>query len=199
MQSVPKLGYIWATLRASAPTAYPKARSDAEKAVAIAPALAEARAALGFVRCFADWKFAEGLSELKRAKELSPTNPTVNDLLARIIVYLGQIDEAERQARQAVELDPLSDGSARQSGVAFFFMPENSMRQTRLHARPQNCSRPGLAVIDCKYSSLPNEVTVRQPCAKRNWNPIPAFAGSSWRWHITSAVIGRQPTRHSRT
>ena len=90
------------------PTAYPKARSDAEKAVAIAPALAEARAALGFVRCLVDWKFAEGLAELKRAKELSPANPTANDLLARIIVYLGRFDEAERQARQAVELDPLS-------------------------------------------------------------------------------------------
>src|SRR5881409_151713 len=89
-------------------TAYPKARSDAEKAVAIAPALAEARAALGFVRCFVDWNFAEGLAELKRAKELSPANPTANDLLARIIVYLGRFDEAERQARQAVELDPLS-------------------------------------------------------------------------------------------
>jgi serine/threonine-protein kinase len=90
------------------PTAYPKARSDAEKAVAIAPALAEARSALGFVRCFADWKFAEGLTELKRAKELSPANPTANDLLARIIVYLTRFDEAVRQARQAVELDPLS-------------------------------------------------------------------------------------------
>jgi TolB-like protein/Flp pilus assembly protein TadD len=90
------------------PITYPKARSDAEKAVAIAPALAEARAALGFVRCFVDWKFADGLSELKRAKELSPTNPTANDLLARIIVYTGRFDEAERQARQAVELDPLS-------------------------------------------------------------------------------------------
>ena len=90
------------------PTAYPKARTDAEKAVAIAPDLAEARAALGFVLCLADWKFAEGLAELKRAKELSPANPTANDLLARIIVYLGRFDEAERQAREAVELDPLS-------------------------------------------------------------------------------------------
>jgi serine/threonine-protein kinase len=90
------------------PTTYPKARSDAEKAVAIAPALAEARAALGWVRCLVDWKFDEGLAELKRAKELSPTNPTANDLLARIIVYLGRFDEAERQGRQAVELDPLS-------------------------------------------------------------------------------------------
>jgi len=90
------------------PTAYAKARSDAEKAVAIAPALAEAHAALGWVRFFGEWKFAEGLSELKRAKELSPANPTANDLLARVIVYLGRIDEAERQARQAMELDPLS-------------------------------------------------------------------------------------------
>jgi serine/threonine-protein kinase len=88
--------------------AWSKARSDAEKAVAIAPALAEARAALGWVRFFIDWKFAEGLSELKRAKELSPVNPTANDLLARAMVYLGRVDEAERQARHAVELDPLS-------------------------------------------------------------------------------------------
>jgi TolB-like protein len=89
-------------------TAWPKAREDAEKAVAITPALAEAHAALGWVRFFTEWKFAEGLSELKRAKELSPANPTANDLLARVIVYLGKLDEAEKQARQAVELDPLA-------------------------------------------------------------------------------------------
>jgi len=89
-------------------TAWPTAKSDAEKAVAIATGLAEAHAALGWVRFFIDWKFAEGLSELKRAKELSPANPTANDLLARVIVYLGQVDEAERHARHAVELDPLS-------------------------------------------------------------------------------------------
>src|SRR5712691_3085598 len=78
-------------------TFWPKAREDAEKAVAIAPTLAEAHAALGWVRCFVEWKFAEGLSELKRAKELSPANPTANDLLARVVVYLGKPDEAEKQ------------------------------------------------------------------------------------------------------
>lgn len=85
-----------------------KAREDAEKAVAIAPGLAEAHAALGWVRFFTEWKFAEGLSELKRAKELSPANPTANDLLARVIVYVGKLEEAEKQARQAVEVDPLA-------------------------------------------------------------------------------------------
>src|SRR5437868_2691910 len=48
--------------------AWSNARSDAEKAVAIAPSLAEARAALGWVRCFIDWKFDEGITDLKRAK-----------------------------------------------------------------------------------------------------------------------------------
>jgi TolB-like protein len=88
-------------------TAWPKARADAEQAVAIAPDLAEARGALGWVRFFAEWKFAEGLEELRRAKELSPTNPTANDLLGRVLPYLGKLDEAEQQARQAAELDPL--------------------------------------------------------------------------------------------
>ena len=102
-------------------TAFPKARRDAEKAVAIAPALAEAHAALGWVRAFAEWKFAEGLSELQRAKELSPTNPTANDLLARVIVYTGRMKEAERQARQAVELDPLSAATQFTLGRVLFY------------------------------------------------------------------------------
>jgi TolB-like protein len=102
-------------------TAFPKARSDAEKAVAIAPSLAEAHAALGWVRAFAEWKFAEGLSELQRAKELSPTNPTTNDLLARVIVYTGRMEEAERQARQAVDLDPLSAATQFTLGRVLFY------------------------------------------------------------------------------
>jgi TolB-like protein len=114
-------------------TAWPKARSDAERAVAIAPALAEAHAALGWVRFFAEWRFAEGLSELKRAQELSPANPTTNELLARVIVYVGKLNEAEKQARHAVELDPLS-GSA-QSNLARVLWFEGNLDQADAVAR----------------------------------------------------------------
>src|SRR5437763_4467024 len=102
-------------------TAWAKARDDGEKAVAISPGLAEANAALGWVRFFTEWKFAEGLSELKRAKELSPANPTANDLLARVIVYLGKLDEAEKQARQAVESDPLAFPAQNNLGRVLWF------------------------------------------------------------------------------
>jgi len=88
--------------------AWAAARNDAEKAFAVGPNLAEAHAALGWVRFFTEWKFAEGLAELRRAKELAPANPTANDLLARVLVYLGQIQEDEKLARQAIELDPLA-------------------------------------------------------------------------------------------
>jgi serine/threonine-protein kinase len=89
-------------------TAWPKARGDAERAVAMAPDLAEAHSALGWVRVFTEWKFAEGLKELRRAKELSPSNPTANDLLSRVLVYVGNLTEAEKLAREAIELDPLA-------------------------------------------------------------------------------------------
>src|SRR6476469_8344738 len=89
-------------------TLWPKARSDAEQAVAIAPDLAEAHGALGWARFFTEWKFAEGLKELRRAKELSPSNPTTNDLLTRVLTYVANLAEAEKLARQSIELDPLA-------------------------------------------------------------------------------------------
>src|SRR5205807_3871352 len=88
--------------------AWAAAKHDAEKAVEVGPNLAEAHAALGWVRFFSEWKFSEGLAELRHANELAPANPTANDLLARVLVYVGQIQEAEKLARQAIELDPLA-------------------------------------------------------------------------------------------
>jgi len=114
-------------------TAWPKARSDAEKAVAVAPALAEAHAALGWVRFFTEWRFAEGLSELKRAKELAPANPNANDLLARVIGYVGRLDEAEKQGRQAVELDPLA--SAPQTNLARILWYQGKLNEADAVAR----------------------------------------------------------------
>src|SRR5437870_806624 len=124
-------------------TAWPRAREDAEKAVAIAPTLAEAHAALGWVRFFAEWKFAEGLSELKRAKELSPANPTANDTLARVVVYLGKLDEAEKQARQTVELDPLAYPA--QNNLARVLLFEGKLNEADAIARKAAELQPAAA------------------------------------------------------
>ena len=101
--------------------AWLKATSDGERAVAIEPNLAEAHAALGWARFFAEWRFDQGLAELRRAQQLAPWNPSMNDLLAPVVVYLGQFEEAEKLARQAIEHDPLAY-QARQSLARLLFV-----------------------------------------------------------------------------
>ncbi|HZR77833.1 MAG TPA: hypothetical protein VFA58_01420 [Chthoniobacterales bacterium] len=130
-------------LTGEAKTDWAKARDDAEKAVAIAPDLAEAHAALGWVRCFTQWNFDEGLRELRRAKELAPTNPTANDLLARVIVYIGKLDEAEKQARQAVESDPLA--SAPHNNLARVLWYEGKLDEADAVARKSAQLQPNSA------------------------------------------------------
>lgn len=83
------------------------------------------------------------MSELKRAKELSPANPTANDLLARVVVYLGKLDEAETQARQAVELDPLA--SSTQLNLARVLWVEGKLDEADAVARKMVELQPAAA------------------------------------------------------
>jgi len=113
--------------------AWSKAAGDAERAVAIQPKLAEAHAALGWARFFAEWRFDEGLAELRHAQQLAPWNPITNDLLAPVVVYLGRFEEAERLARQAIERDPLAY-QARQSLARLLFV-EGKLDEAEAAAR----------------------------------------------------------------
>jgi TolB-like protein len=123
--------------------AWTAAGSDAEKAVAIDPGLAEAHAALGWVRFFIEWRFAEGLAELARAQQLSPWNPTANDLMARVVVYLGQFQEAEKLARQAVELDPLAYQA--RTSLARILFTEGKLDEAEASARKAAEPQPAAA------------------------------------------------------
>src|SRR5262245_59027949 len=113
--------------------AWSKAARDGERAVAIEPQLAETHAALGWARFFAEWKFDEGLAELRRAQQLAPWNPITNDLLAPVVVYLGRYEEAEKLARQAIERDPLAY-QARQSLARLLFV-QGKLDETETAAR----------------------------------------------------------------
>jgi serine/threonine-protein kinase len=123
--------------------AWTAAGSDAEKAVAIDPGLAEAHAALGWVRFFIEWRFAEGLAELTRAQQLSPWNPTANDLMARVVVYLGQFEEAEKLGRQAVELDPLAYQA--RTSLARILFTEGKLDEAEASARKAAELQPAAA------------------------------------------------------
>jgi TolB-like protein len=123
--------------------AWSKAASDAERAVTIEPKLAEAHAALGWVRFFIQWRFADGLAELRSAQHLAPWNPTANDLLAPVVVYLGQFEEAEKLAQQAIERDPLAY-QARQSLARLLFV-QGKLNEAEAAARKAAELQPNAA------------------------------------------------------
>ncbi len=89
--------------------ATPKARSAAERALALDPGSAEAHVSLAFVRSLFDWDWAGAEKLYRRAIALNPGYSRArhwfgNDFLA----LLGRFDEALPEIYMARHLDPLS-------------------------------------------------------------------------------------------
>jgi TolB-like protein/Tfp pilus assembly protein PilF len=84
------------------------ARQEVEKALELDPKLAEAHAALGWIRRNYDWDWPGADAAYKRALELEPGNATVVRGAAALARTMGRLEEAIRLDRRAVELDPLS-------------------------------------------------------------------------------------------
>ena len=81
------------------------ARSVAEKAVEIAPQLAEAHVALATVRLH-EARFVDTAREVRLALALSPLLADAHELRARLLVEVGQPREALTAARRAIQLEP---------------------------------------------------------------------------------------------
>lgn len=85
-----------------------EARKAVLKALELDEKLGEAHGTLGFFRFLYDWDFAGAESEFKRALELSPNYAEAHHWYAIYLANLGRHEEADREARRAIELDPLS-------------------------------------------------------------------------------------------
>lgn len=88
--------------------AMPKARAAALKALQLDESLADAHAALGWVRFNYDWDWAAAETEFRRAIELKPSYATAHQWYAVYLSAMGRPDEALSEATRALELDPLS-------------------------------------------------------------------------------------------
>ena len=87
---------------------FPKAKSAAQKALAIDETLAEAHAAMAFAHESFDWDFPLAEREFRRAIELDPKYPTAHHWYSLYLCRMGRVDESIREAQRAYELDPLS-------------------------------------------------------------------------------------------
>jgi TolB-like protein/class 3 adenylate cyclase/tetratricopeptide (TPR) repeat protein len=93
------------------PASLEEAKAYIDKALALDPDLAEARASSGNYLFF-EYKFAEAEQELSRAIALNPSYATGHHWYGMCLSALGELQEAYREVKLAEELDPLSSAIA---------------------------------------------------------------------------------------
>jgi TolB-like protein/DNA-binding winged helix-turn-helix (wHTH) protein/Flp pilus assembly protein TadD len=90
---------------------YRIARDNAERAIALDPALASAYLALANTQIDYDWDWDAANISLTKAASLEPGNVEVFRLRSHLSRILGNLDQATRLYEQAVALDPLRPNS----------------------------------------------------------------------------------------
>ena len=87
--------------------AAPRARDAVTRAIASAPKLAEAQAALGMVRYWLDWNWPAAEAAFRKAISHDPSYAQAHRLLGIVLASSGRQEEARTSMRRARELDPL--------------------------------------------------------------------------------------------
>jgi len=111
---------LWAYGFLSHDETLPKAKQAAEKALEIDNTLSEAHVALGLTYAHYYWDFSTAEHEFKRAIELNPNNADAHHNYSYLLTYLGRHQEAIREAKIGLELEPLSAVMTR--GVALVYL-----------------------------------------------------------------------------
>jgi TolB-like protein/Tfp pilus assembly protein PilF len=101
--------------------AMPRAKAAARTALEIDDALADAHAALGYVKLAYDWDLPGAERELARAIELNPNYAIAHQWQGELLMARSSPDEATNTFRRALELDPLSVPCNLGLGWSYYF------------------------------------------------------------------------------
>ena len=110
-----------------------EAKAAVSKALALDEALGEAHATLGFYRFLYEWDFAGAEDSFKRSLALNPNYAEAHHWYAIYLANLGRHSEAEREAKRAVELDPLSLLMNMTAALNFYIAREHEQAIDQLH------------------------------------------------------------------
>jgi serine/threonine protein kinase/tetratricopeptide (TPR) repeat protein len=88
--------------------AYARAREGAERALDLAPDLAEAHSTVGWIQAFFDWRWEDAEASFERALKLDPNYATGWEWNGIRLLSRKRPAEALRSMREAWRLDPLS-------------------------------------------------------------------------------------------
>ena len=99
----------------------PKTKEAAETAVRLDPQLGRAHLSLGAYRLFYEWDLDNAQNEFKMASELDPTLAGAHELSSYVLRAQRRSDEAIKEAKTALELEPLSPLMMEDLGTAHRF------------------------------------------------------------------------------
>lgn len=102
------LALAYAGLGISDPTAYPKEKAAALKALQIDDTLADAHNALAWAKLMNDWDPDNAEREFRRAIELNPNDARAHAWYGIFLAMRGRIEDSLREVKRTRELDPLS-------------------------------------------------------------------------------------------
>ncbi len=88
--------------------AFVKAKNSINKALEIDDSLGEVYSSMGFINVSFEWDWAAAEKNYKRGLELNPKYAYAHGWYAVFLMTQKRFDEAVEQARQAIELEPLS-------------------------------------------------------------------------------------------
>jgi len=100
----------------------PKAKEAAEAALKIDNTLANAHAALAWVKWVYDWDFASAEKEFQRAIQFNPGLTVGHGMYAIFLDSMGRFEESFREFQIARQLDPVSVGLIRNAAEHFRYM-----------------------------------------------------------------------------
>ena len=102
-----QLATTWLVGGGEANEGFTKARNAAQTALSLAPDLAAAHEALGWVLLTPDLDFAAAEAEFRKAEKLAPADAGPKFALSFLFAAQGRLAEAENIMRQTLALDPL--------------------------------------------------------------------------------------------
>jgi len=120
-RSIALSGYASEASGPDARESFDKAQADAEKAIALAPDLADGHMALAGYFESGGLNFARAMEEYDRALALAPGNALVLRYSGFTAVWMGRTEAGIAAVRRAVALDPLSPRSHNTLGNSLYY------------------------------------------------------------------------------